>query len=260
MAIVNIVKIFNPRTRVVEHFHNHYIKSKNPGKEILRRAIYRADLYIGCSEGVAKSLPYNVRKVCFVNNGLYFQRLDRYDKIQLVPKRDFAILMFSHTYKRKGVDLAIRAVKKLCNPKIKLLVCESGDKEALKKDIVAEFGTVPEFVKIVDPRNDVATYYRNVNLFISPSREEGLCYSPLEAMYCGTPCICSDIDGHARDIPDLMLCKPEGVDDLSRRIKKVYDGRNKFQMEKVRKFLEENYGVGRWAKEVEDVISGGLLE
>ena len=108
---------------------------------------------------------------------------------------------------------------------------------------------------ILEPRNDIATYYRNADLFISAAREEGFCYAIPEAMYCGTLVISSDIDGIPRDIPDLILFESENVDELSEAIEGVYSKKYKFDKKNVKKYLEDNYSVDAWAKKILEILS-----
>lgn len=251
---IKITRLMNRKVKLLQHFHNHYCCDKNFIKRCLYNFIFEGDINIGCSKGVADSIPYKRKKVIYINNGIDFSRLENYKYEKLGKEEEFSILMFGYTYKRKAVDLAIKAIIKLNNTKIKLLISLSKDEEKFKEEIVKEFGKIPDFVTILKPRNDIATYYKNVDLFISPSREEGLCYSPLEAMYCGIPCICSDIDGHATNIPDLLLFDNENIEQLGKLIQKVYDGNNSFNSEKVKKFLVGNYSVDRWGEQIINII------
>lgn len=216
--------------------------------------IYSADLYIGCSKSVAEKLPFKKSKCRYATNAIYLPRLDDYEKVKLGKKDDFVVLMFGRPYERKGVDLAIKAIQKLDNPKIKLVISLSVLREEFEATMRADFGEIPEFVEIVPPRNDIGSYYHAANLFISPAREEGFCNAIPESMYCGTPCISSDIDGIPREIPDLILFKSEDVDELSKDIKLVYDGKNRFDTKMVKKYVEDNFSVTEWARKIEKIL------
>lgn len=254
MLTIKLVKMMNPRIKVVEHLRNHFDTSKNPIKRTLQRIIYSADLYIGCSESVAKKLPFKQEKCRYATNAIYLPRLDEGRKAKLAEKGEFVVLMFGRPYYRKGVDLAIWAIRKLNNPKIKLVISLSALRNEFEKEIEAEFGEIPDFVEIVPPRNDIGSYYRAANVFISPSREEGFCNAIPESMYCGTPCISSDIEGIPRDIPDLILFENEDVDALSKDIKLVLDGKNKFEAGKVKNYIEDNFSVVKWAEKISDIL------
>ncbi len=67
--------------------------------------------------------------------------------------------------------------------------------EKIQSYIEASFGGCPSWVHVVDALDDVATYYHAADVFVSAAREEGLCYSPIEAAYCGCAIISSEIDG-----------------------------------------------------------------
>lgn len=248
---IKITRMLNKNINLVQHFHNHYELPNNIIKKLIFRFIFKGDINIGCSKSVMESLPY--KNKCYVNNGIDFSRLDEYENIEF-ENDTFKILMFGYTYERKGVDLAIKAIKKLNNEKVILAISMSKGVDELKELIQKDFGTIPEFVRILEPRNDIATYYRNVDLFISPSREEGLCYSPIEAMYCGTACICSNIPGHSLDIPGLVIFEKEDINCLSKSIEKIIKFKN-FDSKKAKKFIKTNYNVENWSKNIKMVIT-----
>lgn len=254
MLMLKLVKMMNPRVKIVEHLRNHFDAAKNPIKRILKRMIYSADLYIGCSKSVAEKLPFKKTKCRYATNAIYLPRLDEYEKVELAGKGDFVVLMFGRPYYRKGVDLAIKAIQELENPKIKLVISLSVLRKEFEAEIRKDFGEIPEFVKIVPPRNDIGSYYHAANLFISPAREEGFCNAIPESMYCGIPCISSDIDGIPREIPDLILFKSKDFKQLSRDIKLVYDKKNKFDAKKVKKYVEDNFSVTEWAKKISKML------
>lgn len=254
MLTLKLVKMLNPKVKIVEHLRNHFNTAKNPIRRTLQHMVYSADLYIGCSKSVAEKLPFKKSKCRFATNAIYLPRLDEYEKVKLVGKSDFVVLMFGRPYERKGVDLAIKAIQKLDNPKIKLVISLSVLRDEFEAEIRKDFGEIPDFVEIVPPRNDIGSYYHAANLFISPAREEGFCNAIPESMYCGIPCISSDIDGIPREIPDLILFKSEDIDQLSKDIELVYEGKNKFDAKKVKKYIEENFSVTEWAEKISKML------
>ena len=162
--------------------------------------------------------------------------------------------MFGYTYYRKGVDLAIKAIEKIDNDNILLAISISKNENEFREQIIHDFGKIPEFVKIIKPRNDIATYYKASNLFLSAAREEGFCYAIIESMYCGIPCICTELPGQPNEIPDLIKVESKNVKQLAEEIEKIYDNEYNFDKKKVRKYLVENYSVEIWSNSVKKII------
>lgn len=102
----------------------------------------------------------------------------------------------------KGWETAIRAVKlvqeKEYLPNLKLLIVGGGDQEELLKKELKRLS----LKDITEKRSfcaqkDLKYYYSSVNLFLFASESESLGLVGLEAMACGTFCICSNNSGIA---------------------------------------------------------------
>lgn len=251
---VKISTTLNKKVKLFQHFHNHYEAPKEFFKKYIFKWIFNGDLNIGCSEDVAKSLPFKEKKVTFVTNAIDFSRLDKYENIKLDTENKFIVLMFGYTYYRKGVDLAIKAISKLNNENIVLAISVSKNVDEFKQNIIDDFGEVPKFVKILEPRNDIATYYKASNLFLSAAREEGFCYAIVESMYCGTPCICTKLQGQPNEIPDLITVQKEDIDSLAININRVISNENRFNYENIKKYLIKNYGIDSWSNKIIEKI------
>ena len=259
---VKITRIFNSKIKLVSHFHNH---CKVNGSFIKRSfmkiayKLYEGDLNIGCSESVQKSMPYKLSKTTYVENAIDFKRLDNYRNIEIKGiENKFVILMFGFDYYRKGVDLATKAIKKLNNPNITLAISLASNREKVEDSIKKEIGRIPEFVSFLDPINDVATYYRKSDLFLSAAREEGFCYSIVEAAYCKTNILSSNIPGVPKKIPGEYLFESGNYLDLAEKIKMIYKEKYKKKNDKendkilkdAKDFVQKEYDLKIWADEI----------
>ena len=257
---IKLIKMLNPKIKLICHFHNHYnAEGKFPRKQ-LAYISYNGDLNIGCSESVMDSIPYTKKKKVYVDNCIFFERLDKYRDIKIDETgKKFVILMFGFDYYRKGVDIAIKAIKDLdINDNIVLAISLSKNKEKNEKIICEEFGYIPKFVKFLDPIDDIATYYRNSNLFLSAAREEGLCYSIVEAAYCEKKIVSSIIPGSVQNIPGEVLFENENYVELSRIIKQLYYDNKTKKEEQAKKFVENNFSIDKWVngviKNIEKIV------
>ena len=103
----------------------------------------------------------------------------------------------------KGQDTVIRALaelKKEGHDEYIYQLVGTGDKSFLK-NLAKKLG-VDDMVKFMGEysHDDVLNWFEKIDIYLHPSRSEGLPRTILEAMTKATPCICSDVGG----IPELI--------------------------------------------------------
>ncbi len=253
---------FGKKIPVFMHMHNHSKVAENPVKNILRRILYGKCIMIACSESVYHSLErdYPKNEKYAIDNGVNFSRLDSYDSLR---EEDFGLensegnfLIFGFDFYRKGVDLAVRAMKQLREQghRYSLLVSLSTNFEQVEKNIVDILGEMPEWIKVIPARNDVATLYNFADVFLSPSREEGLPYSVVEAGYSKCSVVMSDISAQVHlKIPYGYWFNSENVNDFADKILKAQKEHvQKLEnWDKVKQSMKENYALDSWSEQVE---------
>ena len=247
------------RIPLVQHWHNHYQKGRGV-KGALSSWAFRGDMNIGCSKPVMDSLPYPADIKTFVDNAIDFDRLDQYDPSFCFESgpRTKTVLMFGFDLYRKGVDLALDAIARInqqANPDISLIISLSKNHEIVKNYINLKFGYQPDWVHIVDARDDVATYYHAADIFVSAAREEGLCYSPIEAAYCGCNVISSEIDGVPyQNIPCCKTFPSESVDLLRKAILESLAPNSSEQKKKAAEAVVRQFDLDVWAEREVDIL------
>jgi glycosyltransferase involved in cell wall biosynthesis len=165
-------------------------------------------------------------------------------------------LIFGFDFYRKGVDLAVKALKRLREQghSYSLLVSLSTNFEQVEKNIVDILGEMPEWIKVIPARNDVATLYNFVDVFLSPSREEGLPYSVVEAGYSSCSVVMSDISAQVHlKIPYGYWFESENVEAFADEILKAHkEHAQKLEnWDKVKESMKENYALDTWSQQVE---------
>ena len=256
---IKCIRILNPKIKLVSHFHNHCKVYGSFFRKLFMKIaykLYEGDLNIGCSKSVFESMPYKKSKCIYVENAINFDRLNKYNDIVIerTDESGFIILLFGFDYYRKGVDLAINAIKRINNLNIILAISIALNKERIIQNIIDEFGEVPEFIRFLEPINDVATYYRNSDLFLSAAREEGFCYSIVEAAYCKTKILSSDISGVPKDIPGEYLFKANDYTDLQMKILEIYNSKDE-KSEEAHEYVKSKYDINIWANEIINALS-----
>lgn len=246
---------------LIMHQHNHTNEKKRWIQKKLRNILYKDCIMIACSKSVYESVERvfpNNRKY-YADNGVYFERLEQYEEIvdELfgLPHDEKKLLIFGFDFYRKGVDLALQAVKKLRDKgeKYNLLISLSTNFEFVTNNINKIMGELPDWVRVIQARSDVASLYNYVDLFLSPSREEGLPYSVVEASYCNCGVVMSDISAQKYlKVPYGVWCKDCDVDSLAEAIEKA-DVAHKDKLshlEETKQSMKDNYSLSTWTDEI----------
>ena len=106
---------------------------------------------------------------------------------------------------------------------------------------------------IIKARPDVEALYNLADVFLSPSREEGLPYSVLEAAYFNCTVVTSDISAQVNiDVPYKEVHKSEDVEALTNSIEAAFDKKHDKaeHLEEVREYLLKKHGVSRWTEDI----------
>ena len=199
-----ILSLACKKQKVIRFFHCMY----NPGnraKDILLRRIYKDSTLVGVSDAVTENLKksfqgYDIRTV---RNAIYFNRLDETESFQKSEK--LSCLCMGYNLKVKGVDLALKACAQLQEKyDLTLYIALASHENELRDEINNIFNTFPDWIKLLPPTEKIGTYYKNTDIFLSPSRSEGFSYALYEAAYCKSTIVASKI-------PALNNCEADSV-------------------------------------------------
>lgn len=113
--------------------------------------------------------------------------------------------MFGTAFRTKGVDIAIDAIKN-SNYNLRLIILTH-----YEEDTIQQLNKITEnwkkYAVVKHVVSHIQNVYNNSLCFISPSRSEAFGYSVVEAAYCETQVIASDIPGQnsLKDIPGIFM-------------------------------------------------------
>lgn len=239
---------------IIVHYHNHYLSGGNIMKQFIKKLVVHGDYLVGCGSGVAESIRAGKFKndITFINNAIDFARL----KSNRNSYKNHNFLQFGFHYERKGVDVSLDAFD-ILNKKysdLTLNISLSSNEDYVKTKIIEKYGEIPKWVKLLPPVDNIVEYYNSCCAFLSPSREEGLCYSVMEAAYCKCPIIASNISGlNEIKIPEIIWCESGNPYSLAEAI----DGFLKMNEEekcslgdKLRISAVNNYALESWTQEM----------
>jgi D-inositol-3-phosphate glycosyltransferase len=115
---------------------------------------------------------------------------------------DPVLLFVGRIQPLKGVDVAVRALAELRDPRAQLVVVggpsgpEGAHEERLLHELVAALGIEPR-VRFVapQPHDELVSWYRAADVCVVPSRTESFGLVALEAAACGTPVVAANVGG-----------------------------------------------------------------
>jgi glycosyltransferase involved in cell wall biosynthesis len=225
------------------------------------------DLYIGCSESVAveykKNFKVSNEKITHVTNAIDFNRLNKFEKLKRseyhINDNTIVFLLFGFDYLRKGVDLVLEAMNNLIKERhdVCLLLSLSVNRESIEQKIIDRFGKMPDWLRILNPRDDIASYYNLGDYFISAAREEGFCNALVEAAYCERPIISSDIPGpQSLNIPHTYMFISEDINGLQNAMISLIsltDAQKQQIVSEQKEYVMKNFDLDTWANQITNV-------
>lgn len=247
--------------KIVKHYRSSY-GIWGDFKKNLGKIVYRNWFFICVAPAMSDECYINFPK-CRNNvvlNPVSFQRLDNYEKLTKkdIIGTDEGILCFmlGYNYKLKGIDLAAEAVSKLREKHdIYLAVCVATHLEEIKDELCRQFGgEIPQWLRLLPPRNDIGSYYRTADICLSPSRSEGSCTAAIEETYCEKIVVASDCPGQSSYIKgylDILWFENKNADSLKEKIEEAITVRNDSQrILKNKENTVKYYGLETYTKQI----------
>lgn len=171
-------------------------------------------------------LPGLRSKLQLIENGVDLDEIEHAlatNKTFPQGNKRFVIGYMGQLIARKGVDVLIRAIADLKGENIQLVIIGSGPEEqSLKK--LAEQLDISGNIDFLGFHTDRLDFLKTFDLFVLPSRQEGIPRAVMEAMGMGIPVIVSNIPGCTDLVCDGingLIFKVDDYHDLSARIKTV---------------------------------------
>lgn len=181
-------------------------------------------------------------------NGIATERLDK--KISTINKYDKPVIFsIIGNWERKGGDILFKAVEKLNSSEIKVYLASIISKKIIKD----KYGYVPEWLIDLEITDNIKKYYEMADIFVSASRKETFSYALAEAIYCGLPCISSDINGvqWAKEIQSVRFFPSENIERLAEEIRICVDKKYSSEIyEQSRSIILNKYSEYAWSKNI----------
>jgi UDP-glucose:(heptosyl)LPS alpha-1,3-glucosyltransferase len=134
-------------------------------------------------------------------------------------------LMVAQDFRRKGVHLAIEALKVAGDPRLLLLVL--GKDKADPYRHLARLHGVADQVRFAEAADDPRPFYRAADFFVLPTRHDPCSLATLEALAMGLPVVSTVFNGACEIMTDaqhgFVLPDPQDINSLAQAMRKMLD-------------------------------------
>lgn len=140
-----------------------------------------------------------------------------------ISKDDILLISVGELNQNKNQSVVIRAMAELQNANVHYLLCGQGELLQELRQLAEEL-KVQKQVHFLGFRNDVLELYRCSDVFVFPSKREGLSVALMEAMASGLPVICSKIRGNVDLVENEkggLYIQPESVKEMASAIRRM---------------------------------------
>jgi glycosyltransferase involved in cell wall biosynthesis len=232
------------------------------GKKIAARC-KQADAYVSISQAVTEELTtagYDATKIHALPNGVPVPEpaWNRRPNWREAPRAAF----LGRLAPEKGLDLLIDAWPTVREtfPNARLTIVGEGPERPALEARVERLGLIGA-VELPGTSDDSTAVLRTSDLFVLPSREEGMSIALLEAMALGVPLVATSIPGNRRVIQTFKhgrLVAPEDSAALARGILDQWNTFDRaFQMSReARRRIQNEFSIGAVAKRHIELFMG----
>lgn len=201
--IAVLSKIFNPSIKIV--WTTHLVLNNNKLIKIFNKIFSKfVDRIICVSKAVESSFineGISNKKTKLIYNGVdtehFKPREDSYIRQELDIKEDTLVLTtVSRFHEEKGHMFLIEGLSILASNLLnfKMILVGQGEEEASIRDMVKDYG-LEENVIFLGYREDIGHILCASDIYISPSKNEAISFSVLEALSSGIPVIATAVGG-----------------------------------------------------------------
>jgi glycosyltransferase involved in cell wall biosynthesis len=163
------------------------------------------------------------------------------------------IMHFGWDWERKGGDRFLAAAKLLAADGPLAAVTVGGGRHA--EQLAAQLG-IADSVHVLEPREDAQALHAAADVFVSPSRAEGMPFAMAEALASGVPVVASDIPGQALIGRGLRACRLVGGDpaEIAQALRELLHVDAEARAA-AREHVESEMGLGAWAERLADLYA-----
>ncbi len=148
--------------------------------------------------------------------------VDRFSDASGIIKKDNNkkyLLSVGELIPRKNHIAVIRAIEKLERDDIIYMIAGDGPMKATLEEAGFELRSkTGSEVRLLGYRTDLPGIYKSADVYVFPSRQEGMPVALMEAMAAGVPCIASDVRGNRDLLLKGVLFQPDDISGISAKV------------------------------------------
>ncbi len=176
-----------------------------------------------------------------------------------IPESARVALHFGWDWHRKGGDLLLAAADLLGSEPAVVVLTVLGDQPTA---VELGLGGHP-VIRAVKSRTDVQAFYAAADVFLSPSRGEGMPYAVLEALASGLPVIASDLPVHRTLLTGLpagrtVPLQPAAIAGAIASLLSLNESERAAHASMARERVEATYALDSWARRLIDLYEQAL--
>lgn len=187
-----------------------------------------------------------------------------------IPQEAKILLSVGELNRGKNHKIVIQALARLSREDVYYIICGQGSR---RKELLryARSRGVVQRIRMPGYQEDMYQIYPNADIFVFPSRREGMPAALMEAMAAGLPCVVSDIRGNRELMgrhKEALFC-PNCVEQLLAALYALLDdepGRNRYgawNQKKIRKYdiavvNKRMRRIYEWEKSIEQDLNGDV--
>jgi glycosyltransferase involved in cell wall biosynthesis len=229
---------------------------------VVLRIIRHADCFVSLSNDISNELMAEGifrDRITRINNGI---DTSHYSPAPLQANTsDYRmVLCVGRFSEEKGFDILVRAWPKVIEqiPNSRLVVVGDGPDLPLLKNLTQDL-RIEETVSFEGMQNNVIDYFSKADVFVLPSRNEGMSNALLEAMSMERACVVSDIPANCEVLSsgvEGLVFRKDDPDDLAAQVIQLLKNPQigKELGINARRRIMSQYSIDRIAKRYEDLF------
>ncbi len=240
---------------------NQPLSEKRSFKEKAAFLLHEPALYIAESDTVKNSVTIEGMRAIKILNSVDFPRLEAVDidcsreSLHIDPGMK-TLFVFGPGIRDKGIDFIIDMIREYDADRRLILLIAVKDTGKAEKEIEDIFGEMPDFIRLLPERNDIATYFNISDIYILPKYTQGSPYTMIESAYLGVPIIyCDGENKNELGIPWSVNIEYGSKKELYNAVCGIIEEEENDAAQMsldAKEYVINNYSLGQWVYEIID--------